>query len=81
MIKKEKIKKPKSVYICSWCLNDSKPTSLYKVTITDFYGKTYQIPVCDSCLEKKEEYIKRYKTFEIYETLHKKRISKKKNAQ
>lgn len=71
-------KKKKEVYLCSKCLEEVTPSTLQWVSVTDEFGCQFQILICDDCLEKKSEYIHRYKTFEVIKPLYKKREYKKK---
>jgi hypothetical protein len=71
-------KKEKEVHLCSKCLKDINPTLLKWVTVTDYFNITYQILICDHCIEKKDEYMYMYEKFEVASTLYKKREYKKK---
>jgi len=71
-------KKKKEVYLCSKCLEEVTPSTLQWVSVTDQFGCQFQILICDDCLEKKDEYISRYETFEVVRPLYKKREYKKK---
>jgi hypothetical protein len=79
--KKKSVKKKKENYICSKCLEEVDQNTLNWVLVEDFLGMTFEILICDECIEHKAEYIERYKKFEVIKPLYKKRVYKKKNAQ
>jgi hypothetical protein len=75
-------KKEKEAHLCSKCLEEINPTLLQWVTVTDYFNITYQVLICEDCIEKKEEYMFMYEKFEVASSLYKKRVykNKKKDA-
>lgn len=69
-------KKEKDVHICSKCLEEIKPSSLYWVQV-NLSGTEFQILVCEDCIEDKENF-SRYESYKVLEPLYKKRVYKKK---
>lgn len=72
-------KKEKDVHICSKCLEEVKPSSLYWIQVKDMFGIGFQILMCEDCIEDKENFL-RYESYKVLEPLYKKRVYKKKNA-
>lgn len=78
MKKKETTKKKeKEAHICSKCLNEIKPSSLYWVHVKDEIGAEFQTLVCEDCIEEPDNF-SRYEFYKVLEPLYKKRVYKKK---
>jgi hypothetical protein len=75
--KTTKSTKKKEEHLCICCLEDTKPTELFWVSVTDHYEMSFQIPFCEKCLKNKENF-SNYSSYEVVRSVHKKREYKKK---
>ena len=75
----KKVVKPrkKEVHLCFKCLNEIDPHILKWVSVTNKLGMSFQIPICEDCIEHREDYIHLYEKFEVRDPLYKKRVYKK----